>query len=179
MTGQRPTRWGHALSLAVLCVFCGLTGPAVAQRVAPAEDPDWRETGVAAPPAYTERNLFALERAPGSSLQFGLDLSTLNVGSDGVVRYVVVARSDSGARFALYEGVRCATDEVRVYARRNGTEEWRAQPGSTWQDLRPGNSAAAHSWQLARFGVCQGRAPNGTVRDIERDLRSDAAMKFR
>jgi hypothetical protein len=150
-----------------------------AQRPFSAEDPDWRETGVAAPPTYSERNLFALERTPGSSLQFGLDLSTLQVGADGVVRYVVVARGDGGARFALYEGVRCATDEVRVYARRNGNDEWRLQTGSSWQDLRPGQSAHAHAWQLARSGLCVGRAPNGTPRDMKRDLRADAAMKFR
>ena len=37
-----------------------------------------------------------------------------------MVRYVVVATSDSGAVNAIYEGIRCDTGRFKVYARHNG-----------------------------------------------------------
>lgn len=38
------------------------------------------------------------------------------MGSDGIVRYVLVARSSAGTESVSFEGMRCATREVRIYA---------------------------------------------------------------
>jgi hypothetical protein len=64
-------------------------------------DPDWRESEAPPPPALKTDGLIPLEMV-GSSLHFGVDPSSVNVGADGIVRYVVVATSSSGAVNGVY-----------------------------------------------------------------------------
>ena len=43
-----------------------------------------------------------------------IDQRTQAIGEDGVVRYVLVVRSASGAESVSFEGLRCATGERRT-----------------------------------------------------------------
>jgi hypothetical protein len=92
-----------------------LTLPATAQLAA--QDPDWKELDAPPPPAFELSRLLPFEVSAGSTLKFGIDPATLQLGSDGILRYVVVARSSTGTVNAMYEGLRCSTGEVRTYAR--------------------------------------------------------------
>jgi hypothetical protein len=68
--------------------------------------------------------------------KFFIDLTTLSVGGDGVVRYVLVIVSASGARNVTFEGMRCETRETRIYAsgRRDGT--WSKSRNSEWSKIK-------------------------------------------
>lgn len=68
-------------------------------------------------PPYPKRASLLPFEAPGAAgFRFFVDGATLEAGKDGVVRYVLVARSPDGAQNVSYEGLRCATGEQRVYA---------------------------------------------------------------
>lgn len=90
-------------------------------------------------PAFPqEKTLLEFEVAELRSYRFFVDSATLSVGRDGVVRYVLVARSEGGARNVSYEGLRCDTKQYRRYAigRADGTwsrveEQWRPLPAGT------------------------------------------------
>ena len=51
------------------------------------------------------------------------------------MRYVVVATSTSGAVNAIYEGIRCNTGEVKVYARHNPDSGWKPARAAEWRPL--------------------------------------------
>ena len=135
-------------------------------------DPDesWTEAEVPAPPAYSTDKLIQVEGAAASSLRFGVDPSTISIGPDRVVRYVIVMQGPAAVT-AVHEGIRCATGEKRVYARRNGDASWEPVK-EDWQPLNQ-SSATKYAWNMARDGVCIGVATNNSVRDIVRDLRSN------
>ena len=80
-------------------VFAACTAHA---QLAPV-DPDWRETDAPPPPAIKLDGLIPLDM-PRSALRFGVDPASVSLGSDSIVRYVVVAVSATGAVNALYEG---------------------------------------------------------------------------
>src|SRR5690606_30431351 len=105
--------------LAVACLFASA---AAAAQIAP-DDPDWKELEAQPPPALRTSGLVMLE-VRGSSLQFGVDPDSFSIGPDLVVRYVLVGRSDSGAVNAMYEGIRCNTGDVKVYARHDPDKGW-------------------------------------------------------
>ena len=108
-------------------------------------------------------------------MRFGIDPQTLSVSVDGVVRYVVVASSLQGANTALFEGIRCNSDEFRTYARRNKDEaSWSDVKESQWVPLY-GTAQAAHARAIAQAGVCTGRAANTPINRMVRDLRQAAA----
>lgn len=137
-------------------------------------NPDWKEGEAPAPPALRTNGLIPLE-IPGSQLRYGVDPASVSLGSDGVVRYVVVAASAGGAVNGIYEGIRCSTGEYKVYARNSG-KGW-AMSGSDWRRLHD-EPRSRHSLLVARTGACLGRAPNGSAAQIVRDLRSPAADRF-
>jgi hypothetical protein len=150
------------------------SGAALAQ--VPPEDPDWREAEAPPPPALKLEGLIPLEM-PRSALKFGVAPASVSVGSDRIVRYVVVATSTTGAVNALYEGLRCNSAEVKVYARHSGSGDWSLAKDSTWRPLHNAQNSS-HSLQIARSGACIGRAPNRSAAQIVRDLRAPVDRRF-
>lgn len=137
-------------------------------------DPDaetWTEAQVVPPASFSTDKLQAFEVDSGSTLSYGIDPQTLSVGSDGVVRYVLVARSRSGALNVLYQGLRCQTAEVKTYGRWDNKASWSTDAKASWQTLS--FKGFTHpAMMLARGGICDGRTVNGNPQNILRTLKS-------
>ena len=141
------------------------------------EDPEWKEVEAPPPPPLRTQGLIPIEVA-GTSLHFGVDPASVTVGTDGVVRYVVIATSNTGALNAFYEGIRCSAGEVKVYARYNPGSGWVPARGSEWQDVRSGSASVRHSLAIARGGACMEATPNGSAVQIVQDLKAPADRRF-
>lgn len=123
-----------------------------------------------APPAYPQAaNLVAVRLPDADGFRFFIDRSTLAVGKDGVVRYVLVARSSEGAQNVTFEGLRCESAENRVLAV--------GQPHGTWTAARSGWRAISAPRHLALYRdfFCPQGQPVGSsaeaVRALERGGR--------
>jgi CNP1-like family len=158
----------HFFASALLCFATGL---ASAQFVA--DDPDWKETEVPAPPEFDLKRLVPLEMPVQSQLKWGVDPATVKITKDGIIRYVVVAQSPSGVVNAMYEGIRCNKAEFRRYARHNPGSGWVKTTDQDWIALRQ-TGASRHPENLAKQGLCDGNAPPATVAEAMRRLRMGA-----
>jgi hypothetical protein len=156
-------------SFGAACLL-GLSLTAWAQR--DVELMDWKEGDVPPPPAFSVEKLLTFEVSRGSSLVYGVDPETLKIAEDGVLRYVVVATSSTGARNVMYEGIRCDTGEVKTYARYTPAGVWNKVPNAEWQSLHD-NMPSKHALQFARAGACDNSARASSVREIVRRLKSD------
>ena len=163
---RRHSAWAIALMLAAVAVH--------AQDIPSAAD--WKEVEVAPPPPVRTDRLIPLEM-PASTLRFGVDPASVAVSADGVVRYVVVATSSTGAVNAFYEGIRCSTAETRLYARHNPDSGWVPVTDSQWRSLHE-NRPSRHGLAIARTGACIGRSPNRSAEQIVRDLGGDVNRRF-
>ena len=113
------------------------------------------------------------------SLRFGVDPATLVITTDGIVRYVKVAKNAAGSVSAMYEGIRCSSGKVKTYARFSTGVRWSAVRDPQWQALND-NLPSRHALALARQGACDGRAmPARSVADIVQALRSPAPVPER
>lgn len=139
-------------------------------------NPDWQEAAVPPPPALRTQGLIPLE-VTGSTLRFGIDPASVSVGTDSVVRYVVVAISPTGTTNGIYEGIRCSSAEVKVYARHNPDSGWVAATGSDWKPLHA-TTNFRYSLYIARNGVCVGGGYNNSAEQIVRDLRAPVDHRF-
>lgn len=168
MTGYRT---------ALCAVVLGMAGASMA---ADHQEPEaWQEASVALPTGLNTEGLAVFVLEQRSTMQMGIDPATLSVGPDGVVRYVFVARSGSGALNALYEGVRCKTAEVKVYGRWDPkSASWRSSPGDAWQRLEP-SGATRRALQMAQGGLCDGAAPNRSPRLILESLKNGRVDQMR
>jgi hypothetical protein len=107
--------------------------------------------------------------AATSEFRFFVDAASLSVGSDGIVRYVLVARSPAGTENVSFEGMRCATREVRIYALgRDGA--WVGRE-TEWRPIQP---RGAHVWhnELYREYFCPYREPIGSAAKAVQALRT-------
>lgn len=107
-------RW---IALALIVAACG---------TAPRHESDWERQNLArpqasddspAPPAYpTPANLLEYQVIGADGFRFFIDGSTLAPDKEGVVRYVLVARSPDGVDNVTFEAMRCPSAEQRIYA---------------------------------------------------------------
>lgn len=154
------------------CLLLGLTCCALgAQAQGLVDNPDWQETEVPAPPKFDPRQLVNIDMPAYVSMKFGVDPATLAVTPDGIVRYVMVAVSPSGSVNAFFEGIRCATGEVKSYARANDAGVWTLVKEPEWRGLND-KQPSKHALALARQGVCEGNTAAGSATEIVRRLKS-------
>lgn len=87
-------------------------------------------------PAYPDmKNLISFDADPGSSNQYFVDTTSIKVGQDGVIRFSLVVKSSAGAVNVSYEGIRCATNERKMYALGRDDKTWSKPRDSEWQRL--------------------------------------------
>ena len=151
-----PMRLKCLIGLGGALLALGAAGQLVA-------DPDWTESEAGPPPSFNKERLIAIEMPRYLSSRVAIDPATLSVSTDGVVRYVVVISNASGSINALHEGIRCATEEVKTYARYAPSGRWTSIAEPAWQSMT-GPLPSKHALALARQGLCDGHiVPAGSV----------------
>lgn len=161
----RPGALGLARACCMALAISG--GPAMAQDQGVKEA---QSALAVTPPSFDVQHLQTFEVSPSSALVYGIDPSTLAVDSQGVVRYVLVAHSASGALNVLYEGIRCQTAELITYARWDNRSAWNIDEAAEWRPLSSSGSTR-HAMRLARTAVCDGPTPNGDATNMLRTLK--------
>ena len=137
--------------------------------------PEWKESDVPPPPAFDAGKLVGLEVSPNASLVYGVDPASISITkSDGVVRYVMVATSASGARNVMYEGIRCSTGEFKTYARYSADGKWNPVSNPEWRSMF-GNMPSKHPLRLAKAGACDNAAPASSAKEMVSRLKNPNA----
>lgn len=140
---------------AMLCL--AISGSAIAglgQR--DNDDPDappWEEEAVQLPAYPQEANLREFYVSPTTTHKFFIDASTLSVGKDRVVRYVLVVRTRGGATNTTYEGMRCESGEYKIFATGHRDGTWVLARGSTWRPIENKPTNRQHA-ALSREYFC-------------------------
>jgi CNP1-like family len=158
-----------AAALAVCCIAFAVA-PLVSAQPA-FDEPEWAETPVPPPRAFDMKKLIALD-VPGSTLAYGVDPASIQISKkDGIVRYVMVATSASGARNVMYEGLRCSTGEFKTYSRYSPEGEWKPVADAQWRSVF-GNMPSKHALRFARAGACDGATSAITVDELVSRLKN-------
>jgi ribosomal protein S20 len=167
--------------VALLLIGLTLAAPSFAQLLA--TDPDWKESDAPQPPMLNLKGLLPFEVSAASNLTWALDPTALTIVGDGLVRYVVVARSTSGVFNALYEVINCSKAELKTYARIVGKEvdadtkdvkKWVAVQDPQWKSMY--DVPSKHALALAKQGVCTGNTAAQTVSEIVTSLKKTSIV---
>ena len=125
-------------------------------------------------PALPKDGLIEFFVSSASSFKFFIDPQSISAGTDGVVRYTLVARSRSGAENVSYEGMRCDNATYRIYALGSGGS-WSALQ-SDWRRVESKNMQRWHAELYLRYfcvdGVIIRNAAEG-VDALRRGARQD------
>jgi hypothetical protein len=116
------------------------------------------------PAAPKPGDLIQFDPGRPTSLRFFVDPASLSVGTDGIVRFTVVARGDGAASNVSYEAIRCKTRERKVlaYGRANGT--WHETRESHWIPIS-GMTSDGYRFVLFENYFCPSRQIIATARE--------------
>lgn len=163
----------RGLLCAALILLC--TGAGAAAAYDDDETP-WQEDAPAAPPSFSTGSLVRIDMGVNSALRYGIDPATLSIGKDDVVRFVMVATSNSGAQNVWYQGINCKRGDFKTYARwtlasSEGPAHWYTTENAEWRTLFDGSALARPALVLAREGLCDSASPNRPISKMLRDLQ--------
>lgn len=165
--------WSRA-GLAVMVFMTSVAGTAVAQNrldeLFDDSSKPWTEIAVELPPLPQAANLLPFEVSNLTTQKFALDEKSLSVGSDGVIRYTLVATSSSGAKNISHEGIRCAANERKIYALGHADGTWSRARRDQWEPII-NNAVNRQQAALAQDYLCLGAGVAGKASDILRRLR--------
>ncbi len=130
----------------------------------------WQEAEIQLPSTPAPGDLLTLNIGAAATQEFAVDPKSISIGTDGVVRYTVVATSRAGAVSINYEGIRCETFERRPYAFGHKDGTWSRSRRSAWTRIvRGARNDPAETLALDFF--CEGTKQVGTVPEIVERIR--------
>ncbi len=98
-------------------------------------DKSWTEQMTQLPSYPDTTHLMAFDAGNVTNNQYLVDTSSIKIGEDGVIRFTLVIKSSTGAMNVSYEGIRCETDERKLYALGRDDKTWVQPRISEWQKL--------------------------------------------
>lgn len=115
---------GLLLNLPVAMARDDADNPNQPDDLTPAEiaepDPEsakWREAEIDLPPFPRAQDLLPVRSdAGGPGYNYYIDVNSVSLTDDEVLRYTIVIQSPRGSSNIVYEGIRCATQEIKVLA---------------------------------------------------------------
>ncbi|WP_296808281.1 CNP1-like family protein [Thiocapsa sp.] len=177
----RPVFAGRTLLWLLLLCFAISASAAENAFVNDAEPPvpssvrpgtPWKEADTALPPWPKDADLVELvPDGPDAAMRYFIDTANLNVGTDDVVRYTLVAEGRTGARNLSFEGIRCTPrGAYKIYAYGAG-ERFVPIESEEWLPL-PAHGGERWRHDLWRFHFCipQAFAPRPKI-DMVRSLK--------
>lgn len=139
-------------------LLCLSAAPSVAAEEEDYMPKRWQESEVSMPAPPARERLQAFYVSATTENRFMLDPETISVGSDGVVRYVLVVESAAGARNVSYEGIRCESAERRLYAFGRADGSWSPARRKLWLPIQGNSLNRQHAALYAEY-FC----PNGAI----------------
>lgn len=135
------------------------------------KDKPWQEITVQLPAAPKAENLVPFYVSATATQSFAIDAASVSVGTDGVIRYTLVATSAAGARNVSYEGIRCASYEKKLYAFGHPDGTWGRSRRDQWEGIS-GNAMNRQHAALAKDYFCDGATVSGNAATLVERIRS-------
>jgi len=131
---------------------------------------EWKELEVPPPDFPRPENLREFYVSPTATSTYLIDASTLSPGSDGIVRYVLVVRTASGAQNISFEGIHCEEGTWKLYATGGGDGQWNKARISEWRPIENKPVNRYHA-ALSRELFCPDGIPIATADEGRNALR--------
>ncbi|OQW38847.1 MAG: hypothetical protein A4S08_08770 [Proteobacteria bacterium SG_bin4] len=134
-------------------------------------DKPWVEQAAQLPPYPEENNLLEFNAGEATSNRYFVDATSIKIGEDGVVRFALVIKSSAGASNVSFEGIRCATNERKLYALGRNDKTWAQPRVAEWQRIDLVRQFYAQR-ELSRSIFCPFRQAPGSTEEAIQALKA-------
>ncbi|MCU6432347.1 CNP1-like family protein [Undibacterium sp. Jales W-56] len=157
-----------------LLLASGLLLPLHAQTTDDEAEKEWAEVALHLPGAPDASNLVSFYASGSQS--FAIDVKSLSITGDGIIRYSLVAVSSSGAKNVSYEGIRCSTYEKKLYAFGRPDGSWSRSRRNQWDHISALNVNKQHSTLFNDY-FCDGNSIAGKASVIIDRIKRHQVIK--
>jgi len=138
----------------------------------------WKEETTNLPSATGDEHFSVVEVTGMGDSIFKVDLSSVRLGDDGVVRLTLAVLSSQGQANIFFEGFRCETSGYKSYAMRTGfNSPWVTFRSSKWRPVRL-QRRNNYRADLVRYYICPALNNSGREDDIVSILRKGKIRKL-
>ena len=134
------------------------------------------ESPVVLPAPAQKNNLLSFYVSPTTTLEFAIDAKSVSVTEEGIVRFVLIVTSQSGASNISYEGIRCSTGERKLYAVGQTNGSWRTARRDVWETIIDRGINRQHA-ALAKDYFCETGMVAGKAEVIVDRLRKKKTLR--
>ena len=134
------------------------------------------ESPVVLPVPAQKNNLLSFYVSPTTTLEFAIDAKSVSVTEEGIVRFVLIVTSQSGASNISYEGIRCSTGERKLYAVGQTNGSWRTARRDVWETIIDRGINRQHA-ALAKDYFCETGMVAGKAEVIVDRLRKKKTLR--
>ena len=108
------------------------------------QETPWEELQAKLPPYPKDENQQEFYVSGVAGNRYFVDKTSLDVGTDGVVRYVLKINARGGATNVSFEGIRCDTRERKIYAIGQADGTWSRARDDKWRAIAAASSLSYH-----------------------------------
>ena len=140
------------------------------------EEKPWVEMQAQLPAYPKEENYLPFFVSATAVNKFFVDAQSISIGEDGVVRYTLIVKSPYGAVNVSFEGMRCASEERKLYAFGRSDGTWGKARASKWEDIQYKDVNRQHHVLYDDF-LCLNHLPAKSPEDIVKALKFGFKLK--
>jgi len=168
---MRFRQLARSLAAAVVLAAAAPSGAQTGIFDSDEEKKAWVEIEAELPAHPKPENLIAFDTGGATAHRYYIDASSLSVGKDGVVRYTLVIKTSGGATNTTFEGIRCATQEQRLYAVGHADGKWVKARDPRWKRIAPRDFNPHHGVLYLDFMCPERHVRMVTAKQILASLR--------
>lgn len=130
------------------------------------------EKPVDLPPLPDEKSLLEFYVGPATSNRFFVDPKSISITDRDIVRYTLVVKTPSGSENVSYEGIRCSSQQRRVYAFARADGTWARSRSDAWTVIQDNRLNRQHQALANEYFCDLGiaiRSPKDGIDAIKRE----------
>jgi hypothetical protein len=127
------------------------------------------ELGVVLPAWPAAPDLVSFDVSGVAPHFYAIDLKSISVGRDAIVRYTLYVKTRGGSLNVSYEGMRCETAQRKIYALGQADKTWERTRAPQWQDIRLRSLLSVHK-ALYEDILCPDGLPVRDATEVKRLL---------
>ena len=139
------------------------------------DEKSWVEQQAQLPSFPKAGSLIKIPMENMSSFEVAIDPGSVDIGKDGVVRYVLIAKSNRGSENISFEGIRCETRERKLYAIGKPDKTWGQVRIAGWTNY--GANPRSYHYELANEYFCPEFKRVMTATEAVKNLKGGGARR--
>jgi len=167
---RRPRLFTYASCVLISVGLIGCSGDPLTSGVDPFAPSKFNEGNTSMPlVGPNPKTLLPFYVSERTVFKFAIDTQSIQIGNDGVTRYMIQITNPGGGTQTQYEGIRCESFQARLYGTYEANGIWRENALGGWSAIQ-NNIPNRYQAALAQGAICNLSSQEKNLNAVLRSL---------